>query len=72
MSVNGSGEDRKTKKPASDATSWSVKYANGTVAEGKSAKDKKPKPLTGLSAVEAFGHVNRLRQSGVYAAAVRS
>jgi hypothetical protein len=67
MSVNGSGIDRKTNKPANDGTNWTVKTPDGTVL-----LDQKQKPLTGLNATDAFNYVRSFRQRrGVWAVAVR-
>jgi hypothetical protein len=72
MSVNGSGKDRRTSKPLSDSTSWSVKAPDGTVLTVYDRKEKKDKDLTGLNAADAFAAVRNFRFQGITAAAVRT
>ncbi|URP22091.1 hypothetical protein SEA_BIG4_333 [Microbacterium phage Big4] len=72
MSVNGSGKDRRTNKPAQDSTSWSVKDATGTVLEAQNKKTRKMETLSGLRADEAFAAVRNFRRQGIFAGAVRS
>lgn len=67
MSVNGSGLDRKTKKPLNDQTNWTVKTPDGVVQ-----KDSKNKELSGLNAVDASNHVASLRRKGTWVVAVRT
>jgi len=70
MSVNGTGLDRKTKKPLNDQTSWTVKSPDGTVL---SVREKgKDKELSGLNASDAFNYTAILRRRGTWAVAVRS
>lgn len=64
MAVNGKGDN--------DSTKWNVIEPNGTVAEAKVGKDKKPSKLTGLTAAEAFGQVRKFRADGVTVSAVRT
>lgn len=71
MSVNGSGTDKRTNKPAQDSTSWSVKDATGKPLEDQ-RRNGKPQPLTGLRADEAFAAVRNFRRQGIFAGAVRS
>ena len=57
MSVNGSGTDKRTNKPAQDSTSWSVKDATGKVLEAQNKKTRKWESLSGLRADEALAAV---------------
>lgn len=73
--MNGSGQDRRTNKPVSDSTSWSVKDATGKVLEAEvSSRGSKRefKTLAGMNASEAFAAVRNFRAQGIFAAAVRS
>lgn len=67
MSVNGTGLDRKSKKPLNDTTNWTVKTPDGTVL-----LDQKGKPQTGLNASDATTAVLVHRRKGVWAVAVRA
>ena len=67
MSVNGIKTDKKTGKPASDPTSWTVKGLNGVIHT-----DSKGKPLAGLNAADAFAAVRANRRVGIFAAAIRT
>lgn len=67
MSVNGSGLDRKTKKPLNDQTSWTVKTPAGEVL-----LDGKKKELTGVNASVAFDAVRVFARRGIHAVAVRA
>jgi len=67
MSVNGTGLDRKTKKPLNDQTSWTVKTPNGVILT-----DQKGKELTGLNASDASTAVMTYRRKRVWAVAVRA
>jgi hypothetical protein len=70
MSVNGSGLDRRTKKPLNDTTNWTVKTPDGVVQTVK--KDGKVKELTGLNASDAANFVASLRRKGTWVVAVRA
>ena len=75
MSVNGTGRDRRTSKPLTDSTTWSVKNASGAVLEAEvtsRSKKREVKTLSGLSAAEAFAAVRNFRRQEIFAAAVRS
>ena len=76
MSVNGTATDRRTGKPLTDSTTWTVKHADGTVPtyRTKATKEKPSRtvPATGIDAATAFAVVRKLRVEGIYAAAVRS
>lgn len=72
MSVNGSGTDRRTQKPAPDSTSWSVKDTTGKVIVVQNKKTRKDEPLSGLRADEAFAAVRNLRRQGLFGGAVRT
>ena len=67
MSVNGTGLDRKSKKPLNDTTTWTVKTPNGVVQT-----DSKGKELTGLNASDATTAVMSIRRKGLWVVAVRS
>ncbi len=67
MSVNGSGIDRKSSKPISDSSSWTVRLPHGPIL-----KDSKHKDLKGLNASDAFAVVRSFRKKGTWAVAVRS
>ncbi len=72
MSVDGSGTDRRTEKPAQDSTQWSVKDATGKVLEAQNKKTRKFETLSGLRADEAFAAVRNFRRQGIFEGAVRS
>ena len=67
MSVNGTGLDRKTKKPLNDTTNWTVKTPDGVILQ-----DAKHKPLTGLNASDATTAMLSFRRRGTWAVAVRT
>jgi hypothetical protein len=70
MSVNGTGLDRKTKKPLNDQTSWTVKSTDGTVL---SVREKgKERQLSGLNASDAFNYAASARRKGIWAVPVRT
>lgn len=67
MSVNGSGKDRRTNKPLSDSTNWTVRRPGGSALT-----DEKGKVIT-LGGAEAFGLARKhQRQTGEYVVPVRS
>lgn len=72
MSVNGSGKDRRTQKPAPDSTSWSVKDSTGKVMEAENKKTRKVETLSGIRADEAFAAVRNFRRQGLFGGAVRT
>lgn len=70
--MNGSGKDRRTNKPLSDSTSWSVKDSTGKVILYTDGRRGGVQALSGLRADEAFAAVRNLRRQGIFGGAVRS
>ncbi len=72
MSVNGTGLDRRTNKPANDTTTWTVREPHDpspvTYRSGKETKEAK-----GMKAADAFALVRQFRALGrVHVVAVRT
>lgn len=77
MSVNGTGLDRRTQKPASDSTTWKVVIpGTGEVItyRTKATKEKPSRtvPAVGIDGATAFGVARQARRQGLWVTPVRT